>query len=34
MKDWIFTIWAMSLLAVIFLGPFVTIALIVRFIFQ
>jgi hypothetical protein len=32
--EWFVTLWAMCFLAVIFLGPFVTIALIARFIFQ
>jgi hypothetical protein len=34
MKEWFFTLWAMCLLAVIFLGPFVTLALMIKFLLQ
>lgn len=32
--EWFVTLWMITFLAVIFLSPFVTLALILRFIFQ
>jgi len=32
--EWFVTLWAMCFLAVIFLGPFVTIGLMIKFILQ
>ena len=32
--EWFVTLWAMCLLAVIFLGPFVTLILMIKFLIQ
>jgi len=34
MNDWLFTLWAISILAVIFFGPLVTLVLIISFLVQ